>query len=162
LVRPGSGCALPAPAAIPGFDGSDAVFKGLFEDGLADGGDHKAEEASLEVFAFANDGDVNVAGAVGPAGEGIGVAGLASPQVGVGCGEDDAVGIGPVVVQAFPDAAGAFCDVGLCGADLMDLEVLVGAVGKYLRAARSEVGEPGDVLLRREGGGLVEMDGVDY
>ena len=33
------------------------------------------------------------------------MAGGASPRVGVGRGEDNVVGIGPVVVQAFPDAA---------------------------------------------------------
>jgi hypothetical protein len=63
--------------------------------------------------------------------------------------EDDVVGIGPVVVQAFPDAAGAFRDVGLRGATVMHLQVLVSAVAKKLRAARPEVGEPGNVLLGR-------------
>jgi hypothetical protein len=68
------------------------------------------------------------------------------------------VGIGPVVVQAFPDAARAFRDVGLRGATVMHLEVLVGAVAKKLRAARPEVGEPGDVLLGRRGSCLVQVD----
>jgi hypothetical protein len=36
--------------------------------------------------------------------QGVGVARCSSPHVGVGRREDDAVGIGPVVVQAFPDA----------------------------------------------------------
>src|SRR5262245_23112262 len=90
--------------------------------------------------------------------EGVGVAGRASPRVGVGCREDDVVGIGPVVVQAFPDAARAFRDVGLRGATVMHLEVVVGAVAKKLRAARPKVGEPGDVLLGRRGGCLVQMD----
>ena len=49
-------------------------------------------------------------------------------------------------VQAFPDAARAFRDVGLRAAPVMHLEVLVGAVAKELRAARPEVGKPGDVL----------------
>ena len=40
----------------------------------------------------------------------------------------------------------------------MDLEVPVSAVAKELRAARPEVGEPGDVLSRRQGGCLVHMD----
>src|ERR1700682_2990755 len=40
----------------------------------------------------------------------------------------------------------------------MHLEVLVDAVAKELRTARPEVGEPGDVLLRRRGGCLVEVD----
>lgn len=40
----------------------------------------------------------------------------------------------------------------------MHFEVLVGAVAKDLRAARPEVGEPGDVLLGGRGGCLVEVD----
>jgi hypothetical protein len=38
----------------------------------------------------------------------------------------------------------------------MHLEVLIGAVAKELRAATPEVGEPGDVLLGRQGGRMVE------
>ena len=68
------------------------------------------------------------------------------------------VGVGPVVVQAFPDAARAFRDVGLRRAAVVDLEVLVGAVAKKLRAARPKVGEPGDVLFGRRGGCLVQAD----
>src|SRR4029079_8210658 len=107
---------------------------------------------------FANDNHVDVGQTIGTTCEGVGVAGRASPQVGVGSGEDDGVGIGPVVVQAFPDAARAFRDVGLRGATVMDLEVIVGAVAKKLRAAGPEVGEPGDVLLRRRGSCLVQVD----
>src|SRR5215831_5138855 len=40
----------------------------------------------------------------------------------------------------------------------MHPEVLIGAVAKELRAARPEVGEPGDVLLGCRGGCLVEVD----
>src|ERR1700730_9888499 len=40
----------------------------------------------------------------------------------------------------------------------MHLEVLVGAVAKKLRAARPKVGAPGDVLLGRRGGCLVQVD----
>src|SRR5260221_14761874 len=40
----------------------------------------------------------------------------------------------------------------------MHLEVIVGAVAKKLRAARPEVGEPGDVLLGRRGSCLVQVD----
>src|SRR5580704_10248076 len=79
---------------------------------------------------------------IGTTCEGVGVAGRASPRVGVGGREDDVVGIGPVVMKAFPDAARAFGDVGLGGAAAMHLEVLIGAVAKKVRAARSEVGEP--------------------
>jgi hypothetical protein len=55
-------------------------------------------------------------------------------------------------VQSFPDAVRALRDVGLIGAAVMNLEVFVGAIAKELRAARPEVGEPGDELLRRRGG----------
>jgi hypothetical protein len=78
------------------------------------------------------------------------VAGRASPNIGVGRREDDVVGIGPVVVQAFPDAARAFRDIGVSAAKMMYLEVLVGAVAEQLRAARPEVGESGDILLGRQ------------
>src|SRR6267143_4493542 len=40
----------------------------------------------------------------------------------------------------------------------MHVEVVVGAVAKELRAARPEVGEPGDVLLGRRAGCLVQVD----
>jgi len=50
-------------------------------------------------------------------------------------------------VQAFPDAARALSDVGIRGATVMHLEVPVGAVAKELRAARAEVGQPGEELL---------------
>jgi hypothetical protein len=50
-------------------------------------------------------------------------------------------------MQAFPDAARAFRDVGLRAAPVVHLEVLVGAVAKELRTAGPEVGKPGDVLL---------------
>jgi hypothetical protein len=60
--------------------------------------------------------------------EGVGVAGCASPDVGVGRGEYDVVGVGPVVVQAFPDAARTFGDVSLRAAQLMHFEVSVGAI----------------------------------
>jgi hypothetical protein len=59
------------------------------------------------------------------------------------------VGIGPVVVQAFKDAARTFGDIGLKTAAVMQLEVLIRTVSKELRATRSEIGEPGDVLLGR-------------
>src|SRR5262249_4296266 len=118
----------------------------------------KAEQPSLEVLAFAYDDDVDVGQTIGTTCEGVGVAGGASPHVGVGRREDDVVGIGPVVVQAFPDAARAFRDVSLRGATVMHLEVLVGAVAKKLRTARPKVSEPGDVLLGRRGGCLVQAD----
>src|SRR5258707_5092629 len=61
-------------------------------------------------------------------------------------------------MQAFPDAARALGDVGHMRALVMHFKVPVGAVGKELRAARPEVGEPGDELLRRQGGRLMEVD----
>jgi hypothetical protein len=84
---------------------------------------------------------------------------VSSPRIGVGGRQDHTVGVGPVVVQAFPNAPRAFGDVGLVGALAMHLEVVVGAIREQLRAARSEVGEPGDELFRPCGGRLVEMDG---
>src|ERR1700722_6956009 len=61
-------------------------------------------------------------------------------------------------MQAFPDAARAFRDVGLRAAPVVHLEVLVGAVAKELRATGPEVGKPCDVLLGRRGGWLVEVN----
>src|SRR6202171_6772006 len=92
-----------------------------------------------EILAITHDDDGDVGPAVGTTREGVGVTRRASPHIGVGCREDDAVGIGPVVVQAFPDAARAFRNVGLRAAPLMHLGVLVGAVAKELRAAGPEV-----------------------
>src|SRR5436190_8900903 len=125
------------------------VFKCLFQNTLADGPEHDTEQPSLEVLAVAYDDHVYVGQTIGTTCEAVTVAGRASPCVGVGRREDDVVGIGPVVVQAFPGATRAFRDVGLRGATVMHLEVLVSAVAKKLRAARPEVGEPGKVLLGR-------------
>jgi len=61
-------------------------------------------------------------------------------------------------VQAFPDAARAFGYVSLQPAVMVHLEVLVGVVAKELRAAWSEVSEPGNELLGCQRGCLVEMD----
>jgi hypothetical protein len=41
----------------------------------------------------------------------------------------------------------------------MHLEVVVSAIREQLRAARSEVSEPGDELFRGCGGRLAEVDG---
>ena len=40
----------------------------------------------------------------------------------------------------------------------MHLEVLVGTIAKELRASRSEIGEPFDVLLGRQRGSLMEVN----
>ena len=66
--------------------------------------------------------------------EGVGVTRGAAPRVGICRREDDMIGIGPVVVEAFPNAAGAFRDIGVSAAEMMYLEVLVGTVAKQLRA----------------------------
>ena len=66
--------------------------------------------------------------------------------------------VGPVVVQAFPDASRAFRDIGLGAAEMVHLQVLIGAVAEELRAARPEVGEPSDVLLGRQRACPMEMD----
>src|SRR5262249_39691873 len=84
---------------------------------------------------------------------------VAAPRVGVGGPRDNAMRIGPVVIQTLPDATGALRDVGVMGALGVDLELTVGAVAEQLRTARPEVGEAGDVLLRRRRGRLLEMDG---
>jgi hypothetical protein len=73
--------------------------------------------------------------------------------------EHNATGIGPVVLQAFPDAGRAFRDVGLRGAFVMHLKVSVGAVAEKFRTARPEIGEAGHVLFGRRIGCPMEMDG---
>src|SRR4029077_9811910 len=97
---------------------------------------------------------VNVSSPVGETREGVGV----DRPVSLGCRQDYAVGIGPVIVQPFPDAARAFRDVGLGGAFVMYFEVRVSAIAKKLRATWPEVGEAGDVLFGRQGSCLVETD----
>jgi len=49
-------------------------------------------------------------------------------------------------------------DVGLFESLAMHPEIVVSAVAKELRSARPEVGEPGDELLGRRGGRLVEVN----
>lgn len=130
LLAAFSSCVSVRGHAVSGFNGLDAVCKRLFQNAPADGTEHDAEQESLEILALASDGDVNLCGAFGPPSEGVSVAGSASPRVRVGRGEDDVVRIGPVVAQAFPDAAGVFGDVGRRAAALMHLEVPVCAVAK--------------------------------
>ena len=79
-------------------------------------------------------------------------------NVEVGRGEHDVGGIGPVVVQAFPNAARAFRDIGLRAAEMMHLQIIVGAVAEEFRAARPEVGESGSVLLGRQRRCLMEVN----
>src|SRR5271169_1793565 len=94
-----------------------------FSNAFSNGPEYQAEKPSLEVLAVAYDNHVDVGQAIGTTCEGVGVAGRAAPRVGVGCREDDVVGIGPVVVKALPDAARSFGDVRLRRAPVMHLEV---------------------------------------
>jgi hypothetical protein len=50
-------------------------------------------------------------------------------------------------MQAFPHTTGAFGHVGLRAAEAMHFEVVICAIAKELRATRSKVRKPGDVLL---------------
>src|SRR6201996_8038173 len=133
--------------AAAGFDGLDAGDERLPQRALSDGSEHAREYLSLEVFALANDDDIYVGHSVGLPRQGVGVARGTAKHVGVGGRELDVVGIGPVVMQALPDAARALSDVGLSPALVMHLEVPIGTVREELRAAGSEVGEPGNELL---------------
>ena len=80
---------------------------------------------------------------------------MASPHVGVDSGQDDLRSV-RVVLQA-SRLPRAFCDVGGMAALIMHLEVIVGAVGKSFERPGG-TGKPGDELLGRGAGGLVEMD----
>src|SRR5262245_25112786 len=127
--------------AVARFDRFDAIFKRLFQDSLADSPDHESEQPSLEILALSYHDGVHVGPSIRPPREGVGVARGPSPDVRIGGGHDDPVGIGPVVVQALPDAARALGDVGLLGTLAMHLQIFIRASAKELRAARSEVGE---------------------
>src|SRR5215468_10374341 len=98
---------------VTGFDGLDAVFECLFQDALADGPEHQAEETTLEVLPVAYHNHINIGLAVWLSRESVCVTGRASPEVRVRRLEDDVVGIGPIVVQPLPNAARALRDVGL-------------------------------------------------
>ena len=143
---------------VPGFDGLDGVLKCLFQNALADGPEHEAERPSFEVLALAYHDGIHIGHSVGPPREGVDVARATAPDIRVGGLHDDAVGIGPVVVEALPDAARALGDVGVRGATVMHLEVVVRAVAKELRAARPEVDQRGEELLGRRGRCLVQMN----
>src|SRR4030095_6030702 len=90
---------------VPGLDGFDGLSKCLLQVPFADGPEEDAENSSLEVLAVAHYDDVHIGRAVGLPRECIGVAGATSPKVGISSCENDAGGIGPVVVQSFPDTA---------------------------------------------------------
>src|SRR5258705_13121463 len=93
--------------AAAGLDGLDAGGERLAKDACADDSQHARKRPAPEVFALANYEDVDDGRSIGLAPEGVVVARGTAPQVGVGGGELDVVEIGPVVMQAFPDAARA-------------------------------------------------------
>src|SRR5262249_29737290 len=70
----------------------------------------------------------------------------------------DAMDIGPIIVQAFPDTARALGHVRLVGALAVYPQELVGAVPPELRAARPEVGERSQELLGGRGGRPLEVN----
>src|SRR5205814_758658 len=117
------------------------VLKRLPQHALADSPEDEPERPPFQVLALAYHDSVHVGRSVSPPREGVGVARATAPQVGVGSFHDDAGAIGPVVMEALPNAARALGDVGVRGAMVMHLEVLVHAVAKDLRAPRSEVDE---------------------
>src|SRR4030095_6147465 len=131
----------------PCVDNLDSLGERVSQDAFAEKAEHEPKQPSPDVLAVANHDGVQVGLSVGPTRKSVDVAGTTAPEVGVGCRHDDTVGIGPVVVQAFPDAARALGDVRFFGALTMHLEVLVGTVAKELRAARTEAGYPGAELL---------------
>src|SRR5262249_24070729 len=130
----------------------------LLQNALADCAEHKSEQAAFEVLAFTDDLHINIGRAVGLTGKSVGMSGCTAPEIGVSGGEHDMVRIGPVVVQTFPHTTGAFGDISLDPALLMDCEIFVRAIGKELRTAWTEIGESGDVLLRCQVGCLMKMD----
>src|SRR5262245_9691710 len=71
---------------------------------------------------------------------------------------DHAAPIGPVVAEALPDSTRAFRDVSVRRTSVMHLQILVRAVAKELRAARSEVDERREQLLWRRSRRLVQVD----
>src|SRR4051794_5682558 len=143
---------------VAGFDGADAVHERFPEDASSDAREHDSQEVALSVLALAGDGDVDHGGPVRCPSEGVDVARGAAPDVRVRRGEDDAVGVGPVVVQPLPDPARSLGDVCVGGSDAVSLQVVVRAVAEDLVAAGTEVGETRDVLAGSEGGGLVQAD----
>ena len=153
--RPGEGS---GGHGLLGLDGFDGVSKRLLQDALADGPEHEPERPPLEVLAVAYHNGVYVGPSVGPPREGVDVARITAPEIGVRGLHDHAVTIGPVVVEPFPDAPGAFGDVGVGRAAMVHLEIIVGAVAEELRPTGSEVDECREELLRRRGRGAVKMD----
>src|SRR3954470_210016 len=69
---------------LTSFDGLYGVLERLRQLALADRAEDQPEEASLEVLAFADDDIVDVGRTVGVAREGVSVAGVVRPGVGIG------------------------------------------------------------------------------
>src|SRR5262245_44182314 len=101
-----------ADAVVPSFDGFQGLSKRLLQVPLADNSKEDADGPPLKVLALAHNLDVHVGRPVGLPYQVVGVPRATSPQVGVSSGENDAVGIRPVVMQSFPDAARALRDIG--------------------------------------------------
>src|SRR4029077_2278290 len=99
-----------------------------FQNPPADGPEHEAEQPPRQVFAVAYDNHINVGRSVGPTSEGVDVTRRAAPQVGVGRRKNDAVRVGPVVMQALPDSARPFRNISLRAVPVMHLEVSVSAI----------------------------------
>ena len=57
--------------SVPELDSFDGVLKRFFQNTLADGADHEAEQPALKVLAIADDDDVNVGSPVGVTCEGV-------------------------------------------------------------------------------------------
>src|SRR5690349_3356413 len=109
---------------IAAFDRLHTLRECLLQDAFADESEDEAEQPAPEVLPITDDGDVDVGRSVWLPREVVRVAGRATPDVRIGRGEDDVIGIGPVVVQALPDAARSLGDVGIGGASLMFEEPL--------------------------------------
>jgi hypothetical protein len=69
----------------------------------ADSPEYEAKQPSLEVLALPNDDHVDVGSAVRMAREVVGVAGCASPKIGVRRGEHDVLRISDPVASASSD-----------------------------------------------------------
>src|SRR5262249_24079986 len=132
---------------VAGFDRVNRIVERLLQDSLANGLEYQGEHPALEVLGLAVDSHVNGCWAVGLSCKGVYVPRGVSPHVGVSRRQHDLFGVGPVVMQALPDAVRAFGDVRVKAAVAMDLQIFVGAIVEQLRAAGPEVCESGDELF---------------
>src|SRR5262249_48878183 len=114
-----------------------------------DGLKHDFKQFSLQRLALAYDVEVNVGRAIGISREVVSVTRRPAPGVGVCRSEHNVIGVGPIIMQALPDAARSFRDVRIRAAEVMHLKVIVRAVAEQLSTAGPEIRESGDVLLGR-------------